>query len=189
MMMLGVYGLLFELYNPGSIFPGIVGFISLVLAFYSLHTLPINYAGLALIIFAVILFVLELKITSHGLLTVGGIVSLILGSLMLIQTNSALEVFSISWVVILAVVLCTVFFFVFAIGLGIKAQRRKPTTGVQGIIGERGTAIQDLHPEGQVKIHGEIWNATSIEGTIKKGSEVQVEGITNLTLNVRKVIS
>ena len=102
LFMLGVYGLMFELYNPGSIFPGIVGVISLILAFYSMHTLPINYAGLALIVFGIILFLLEIKIVSHGLLAIGGIVSLLLGSIMLIRTQSILEFVEISWFVIIS---------------------------------------------------------------------------------------
>jgi membrane-bound serine protease (ClpP class) len=102
LFMLGTYGLMFELYNPGSIFPGIVGVISLILAFYSMHTLPINYAGLALIIFGIVLFLLEIKIVSHGLLAVGGALSLFLGSIMLIRTSSVLEFVEISWFVIVA---------------------------------------------------------------------------------------
>jgi len=186
LMMLGIYGLLFELYNPGAILPGIVGFICLVLAFYSMHTLPINYAGLALILFAIVLFLLEIKIVSHGLLTIGGVISLALGSIMLIQTDSMLEFVSISWEVIVITILITVAFFGFAIGMGIKAQKRKPTTGVQGIIGEIGEVSQDLRPEGTVKVHGEIWNATSRDGNLKKGVKVKVESIVNLKLKVRK---
>ena len=185
LMMLGIYGLLFELYNPGSILPGIVGFISLVLAFYSLHTLPINYAGLALIIFAVILFILEIKIISHGLLTVGGVISLALGSIMLIQTEPGLEFISISWEVILISVIVTAGFFTFAIGMGIKAQQRKPATGIQGIIGENGEVMNDLKPDGQIKVHGEIWNAVSLEGNLKKGVRVTVVEVENLKLKVR----
>lgn len=132
LFMLGLYGLLFELYNPGLIFPGVVGVISLVLAFYTMSTLPINYAGLILIIFAIILFVLEIKIISHGLLTVGGIISLIIGSLMLINNESSLDVVSISWEVIALVTALTLLFFFVAIGMGIKAQKRKPITGSAG---------------------------------------------------------
>ncbi len=187
LMMLGIYGLLFELYNPGSIVPGIVGFISIVLAFYSLHTLPINYAGLALIVFAVILFILEVKIISHGLLTIGGILSLAIGSLMLIQTGPGMEFMTISWKVILLSVLLSAAFFIFVLGMGIKAQRRKPTTGIQGIIGEHGETINELEPAGQVKVHGELWNALSVEGTISKDTKVTVVGIENLTLKVKKL--
>jgi membrane-bound serine protease (ClpP class) len=185
-MMLGFYGLLFELYNPGAILPGIVGFMSLVLAFYSLHTLPVNYAGLSLIVFAIVLFVLELKLPSHGLLTAGGIASLLLGSVMLFRTGSGLDVVSLSWQVILAAVAVTSAFFIFAIGMGVRAQRRKPVTGAQGIIGETGETLSELDPDGRIKVHGEIWNATSLDGTIKKGSPVVVEQVENLRLKIRK---
>lgn len=184
--MLGIYGLLFELYNPGSIFPGVVGVISLILAFYSLHTLPINYAGLALIIFAVILFILEIKIVSHGLLTIGGIISLLLGSIMLVDSDSALEVVRVSWAVIVPTVVFTTLFFLFAIGMGIKAQRRKPSTGAEGLIDEVGETITELKPDGEIRVHGEIWNAVSTEGRIPKGSRVQVLGVDNLRLKVAR---
>lgn len=185
-MMLGMYGLLFELYNPGLIFPGIVGVICLVIAFYSLHTLPINYAGLALIIFAVVLFILDLKLPSHGLLTTGGIVSLLIGSLMLIRNETSFDVISISWAVIVVVVVFTAAFFLFAIGMGVRAQRRKPSTGIQGIVGEPGEAISDLNPDGQVKVHGEIWSATSVGGSIRRGTKIVTVEIDNLRLKVRK---
>ncbi len=186
LFMLGFYGLLFELYNPGSIFPGVVGVICLVLAFYTMQTLPINYAGLALIIFAIVLFVLEIKIVSHGILTVGGIISLIMGSIMLIDVDSSLEVVHISWQIIVAVVTLTVLFFMFAIGFGIKAQRRKPTTGAQGIIDETGETITEMDPEGQVKVHGEIWTAESLDGNLLKGTKIIVAEISNLKLKIRR---
>ena len=138
------------MYNPGSVLPGVVGAISIILAFYSMHTLPVNYAGLALIVVGIILFILELKITSYGLLTVAGALSLFLGSVMLIDTTSGLEIFHISWFVIVPSVLLSVLFFVLALGAGVAAQRRKPTTGAEGLIGESGIALQDLAPEGTV---------------------------------------
>jgi membrane-bound serine protease (ClpP class) len=183
--MLGIYGLLFELYNPGSVLPGVVGAISLILAFYSLHTLPVNYAGLALIIVGIILFLLEIKITSYGLLTVGGVISLLLGSIMLINSESALEFITISWSVIIPSVIVTALFFIFAIGMGIRAQQRKPATGIEGLVGEIGTALQDLTPAGQVRVHGEIWNATTAGEHVKAGSTVEVVSINNLQLTVR----
>ncbi len=186
LLMLGFYGLLFELYSPGSIFPGVIGVISLVLAFYSMHTLPINYAGLALIIFGIILFILEIKIVSHGLLTIGGVICLVLGSLMLIKTDSAFEVLHISWQIIAAVTILTFLFFTFVIGLGIKAQTRKPTTGKEGLLNEIGEAISDLDPSGQIKVHGEIWRAVSIEGKILKGSKIIIIEVSNLLLKIKK---
>jgi len=186
LFLLGIYGLMFELYNPGAILPGVVGVICMILAFYSLATLPVNYAGVALILFGILLFVLELKITSYGLLTVGGTICLVLGSIMLINTESSLEFISLSWSVIIPSVVFTVLFFAFAIGMGVRAQRRKPVTGVEGIIGEIGEAITDLNPDGHVRVHGELWSATSIEGKLKKGTHVVVEALENLRLTVKK---
>jgi membrane-bound serine protease (ClpP class) len=183
--LLGIYGLMFELYNPGSVLPGVVGVISLIIAFYSLHTLPINYAGLALIVFGIILFILEIKITSYGMLTVGGIVALALGSLMLIDSPSSLEFVTISLRVIIPAVLLTAAFFAFAIGMGVRAQRRKPTTGIEGMIGETGEAIGALTPNGQVRMHGEIWNAVSEGAEIPAGARVKVVAVDNLTLIVK----
>jgi membrane-bound serine protease (ClpP class) len=188
LLMLGIYGLFFELYSPGAIFPGVIGGICLIFAFYSMHTLPVNYAGLALIIFAIILFVLEIKIISHGVLSIGGVISLALGSMMLIEEESVLEAMAISMELIILVVLLTAAFFLFAISLGIKAQKKKPTTGQEGIVGESGSAFTTLNPEGKVKVHGEIWTAESEEGKIKKGETVLVTDITNLKLKVKKII-
>ncbi len=184
--LVGIYGLMFELYNPGTILPGVVGVISIIIALYSLHTMPINYAGLALIIFAIILFIAEIKVTSYGLLSVAGVLSLTLGSIMLIDSDSPLEIVRISWGVIVPAVVATTLFFLIIIGLGLKAQRRKPTTGSEGILGETGKAITMLNPAGRVRIHGEIWNATSEEGKIPSGSLIVVTGVTNLTIRVRK---
>ncbi len=189
LMMIGIYGLIFELSNPGSILPGIVGVICLVLAFYSLHTLPINYAGLGLIIFAVILFIAEIKIVSHGLLTAGGIISFVIGSLMLINTDVSTNFLNISLSVIITVTVLTALFFIFAIGKGIAAQRRKPTTGSEGLLGEIGLAISKFQPGsiGQITIRGEIWNAECHDCEIEIGVNVKVIGINELKLIVQKV--
>jgi len=186
LFMIGLYGLLFEIFNPGVIFPGVIGGICIILAFYSMHTLPINYAGLALIVFAIILFVLEIKVVSHGILSIGGVISLIIGSIMLINVESGLEVVMISWEVIALFVLLTILFFGFAITLGIKAQKRKPTTGVEGLIKETGEAITELNPEGEVRVHGEIWRAESTEGKIESKSIVEIVEVHNLKLKVKK---
>lgn len=187
LLMLGIYGLFFELYNPGAIFPGVVGGICLILAFYSMHSLPINYAGLALIIFGIVLFVLEIKIVSHGLLTIGGIVSLFLGSIMLIKENAFNEAMEISMALIILIVALTAIFFLFAISMGIRAQRKKPTTGQEGLIGETATAITNLNPFGEVSVHGEIWKAESLRGNIGEGEKIKVTGIENLLLKVDKI--
>jgi membrane-bound serine protease (ClpP class) len=185
-IMLGSAGLLLELYNPGSIFPGIVGVLSYILMFYSMHVLPINYAGLALIIFGIVLFLLEIKIVSHGMLAIGGAVSLFLGSIMLIRPSSELELAQISWFVIIATVAVSTFFFLFLLGLGLKVQRRKPTTGVEGLVGEIGEAYTPLEPEGTVRIHGEFWHAESSGGDVAKGERIRVTQIHNLKLRVER---
>ncbi|MGB5872425.1 MAG: NfeD family protein, partial [Bacteroidota bacterium] len=184
--LLGIYGLMFELYNPGNIFPGVVGVICLILAFYSLHTLPIDYAGLALIIVGIILLILEIKITSYGLLSIGGAVCLLLGSIMLISSESYLEFISISWGVIIPAVAFTVLFFVFAVGMGIRAQRKRPTTGLEGIIGEVGEVMSTLNPDGQVRVRGEIWSAICTGGKLKKGTRVVVVRVDGLHVTVEK---
>ncbi len=188
LLMIGLYGLLFELYNPGSIFPGVIGIISLILAFYALHTLPVNFAGIALIIVGIILFILETQIVSHGLLTMGGLISFVIGSLMLIRTESALEVFKVSYQIIIVLAVLTFLFFTFAIGLGLKAQKKKTQTGLEGMIGEIGYAITDLNPEGQVSVHGEIWNAFTLDNqTIEANSKIVVIEVQNLKLKVKKL--
>jgi membrane-bound serine protease (ClpP class) len=185
LLLLGIYGIIFELSNPGAILPGVVGVIFLILAFFAMQTLPINWAGLLLILFALVLFILEIKITSYGLLTIGGIVSMLLGSLMLFETPEPL--FRVSLAVIIPAVVATAAFFLFAVGLGLRAQRRKPTTGAQGIVGEVGVAIDRLDPEGQIKIHGEIWKATC-DSRVKPGDKVVVrEVLDGLVLRVEPV--
>jgi membrane-bound serine protease (ClpP class) len=186
LLLLGVYGLLFELYSPGAVLPGVVGAICLILAFYSVSTLPVNYAGLALIAVGIVLFLLEIKITSYGLLSIGGVIALFFGSIMLIETDSPLEFISISWSVIIPAIVCTGAFFLFAVGMGIRAQRMRPVTGVEGIVGTRGKTISVLNPEGQVMVRGEIWNATSTSGKLPTGTDVTVESIQNLRLFVRR---
>lgn len=187
LFLLGMYGLIFELYNPGSILPGIVGVIALILALYSMHTLPINYAGLALIIFAIILFLLEIKIVSHGLLAIGGVISLFLGSMMLIKSNSSLEMVKISWGVMIGATIVSALFFLFIVGFGIRAQRRKVVTGIEGLLGDTGEVTETLSPTGTVRVQGEIWNAESLGGPIDKGEKVRVKEMKNLKLFVERI--
>jgi membrane-bound serine protease (ClpP class) len=152
-----------------------------------MHVLPINYAGLALIIFGIILFLLEIKIVSHGMLATGGAVSLFLGSIMLIRPSSMLEFAEISWVVIVVTVAVSTFFFVFLLGLGLKAQRKKPTTGMEGLVGEIGETVTSLNPEGTIRVLGEFWQAESTSGMINKGERIRVVQIQDLKLKVEQV--
>ncbi len=185
LLIIGFYGLIFELSNPGSILPGVAGGICIILAFYALSTLPVNYAGVALIIFAIILFLAEIKITSHGLLAVGGTISMLLGSVLLINTSA--DYLRISWAVIIPAVVTTVLFFLFAVGMGLRAQRRKPTTGEKGMVGERGRATTAVGPAGgQVFVRGEYWRATSVEA-IPAGAAVEVVRANGLLVEVRRV--
>ena len=184
LLMLGGMGIFFELSNPGAILPGVVGGILLILAFYALQVLPVNYAGLALILFAIILFIAEIKVVSHGLLAVGGVISLFLGSLMLFRSPE--EYMTLSLSVIIPAVLVTSAFFIFAATMAIRARLRKPTTGMEGLIGEVGIASTPIAPEGKISIHGEFWDVVS-DQNIEKGDKVQVIGVTNLKLKVKKI--
>jgi membrane-bound serine protease (ClpP class) len=182
LMLLGFFGLIFELQNPGSIFPGVIGAISILLAFYALQLLPVNYAGLALIILALIMFLLEIKIPSGGLLTVGGVIAMVIGSIMFI--DSPLPFMRVSLSVMIPAIAFTVLFFLFAVGMGLRAQRRKVSTGTKGIIGEIGVAKTDIAPEGSVFVHGEHWNAASDE-KILAGSKIEVIAADGMTLKVK----
>jgi membrane-bound serine protease (ClpP class) len=184
LLMLGIYGIFFELSSPGAILPGVVGGIFLILAFYALQMLPVNYAGLALIFFAIILFIAEIKVVSHGLLAVGGVISLLLGSLMLFQSPG--EYMKISLSVIIPAVLVSAGFFIFAITKAVRARLTKPTTGMEGLVGEVGIASTMIAPEGKISIHGEFWNVIS-DQTVEKGEKVQVIGSANLKLKVKKI--
>ena len=182
LMLLGVFGIIFELQNPGAIFPGVIGVISLLLATFALQLLPVNYVGLALIALAIGLFLLETQITSAGLLTVGGVVSMLIGSIMLI--DSPLPFMKVSLKVIIPSVLFTAAFFLFAVGLGLRAQKAKVSTGTSGLVGESGIAKSDVHEKGSVFVHGEFWNACSDE-IIAEGSTVEVVSVEGMTLKVR----
>ena len=181
LMMLGTLGLIFELSTPGAILPGVIGGISLILAFFAFQSLPINFAGLLLVLFAIVLFIAEVTVTSHGVLAIGGIVSMALGSLMLYD---APEVgFRVSWRVMAPTVALTAGFFLFALTLGVRAFRRRPLLGVSGLVGQSGVARGALEPEGQVSVHGEIWRAVA-DRPLADGTRVTVVDVQGLTLKV-----
>ena len=182
LLLLGIYGLFFELQNPGMIFPGVVGGICLILGFYSLHVLPVNYAGLALIILSAVLFILEIYVTSQGLLTIGGIVALVFGSLILFESD--VPYLRVSWEVIMYAVIIIAGFVIFVLTLGLRAQFRKRATGSDGMVGEIGIAKTDVKEDGgTVYVHGEFWNAAS-EELIKSGQKVRVTGVEGMILKV-----
>jgi membrane-bound serine protease (ClpP class) len=177
---IGWMGLLLELYNPGTLVPGIVGGICLLLAFFAFQQLPINYAGLGLILFALILFILEVKIVSHGLLAIGGVVSMLLGSLLLI--DSPAPYLQISLVVIIATVAVVAGFFLFIIAFVIRAHRKKVTTGREGIMGAEG----EVRAGGMVFLQGELWRADCDE-PLKKGDRVRVVEVGQMRVKVEKI--
>jgi len=183
LMMIGMYGILFEIYSPGAIFPGVVGGISLILALYAFQTLPISYAGLALIFLGVIFFVLELKIVSHGALGIAGIISLVIGSIMLIDLPSS--VLSISYTTIIVVAALTGIFFFGVLSYAIKAQLSKVKTGREGLVGEEGVAQTDVFDKGKVFVQGEIWNGKSDE-PISQGEKVIITAVEGLIVKVKK---
>jgi membrane-bound serine protease (ClpP class) len=172
-LMLGFYGLLFELSNPGAILPGIAGGIFIILAFFALQTIPVNYAGLLLILFAFILFIAELKVTSHGLLAAGGIVSLLLGSLLLF--DSPVPYWRLSRTVLFPVVGTTAVAVAVALALAVRTHRKPVTTGWEGMVGLRGKAVEKIEPgrAGRVQVHGELWLAASDEA-IEPGDAIEV---------------
>lgn len=181
LLMIGFAGLYFELSHPGAIFPGVIGGIALVLAFFALQTLPVNYAGILLIILAIIFFIMEMKISSYGLLSVAGIVSLLLGSLMMFKDTG--PDMRLSLKVLLPTIILISGFFVFVAGLVFRAQMAKPTTGTKGLVGEIGMVKKALTPEGKVFVHGELWNAKA-EKAIDEGAKVRVVNVVNLMLEV-----
>lgn len=184
LMTIGTIGLLAELYNPGAILPGIVGAISLILAFYSFQSLPVNYAGVLLILLGIVFFILEATVTSFGLLAIGGVISMILGSLMLVKAEAPF--LQISWSVILPVVGMAAFFTLFIVGMGLRAMKPRPLTGREGMVGLIGVAKTALAPRGQVSVHGELWEAVS-EQPLQPGDQAEVTRVEGLKLYVKPV--
>lgn len=184
LLLLGAAGLYFEFSNPGAILPGVVGAICLILAFYALQFLPINYVGLLLILLALVLFIAEIKVVSHGILTIGGIIAMILGGIMLIDSPGPFLRISLPTIVLAA--LGTAAFFLLIVTAGVRALQGKPATGREGLLGEVGVARSRMAPEGQVFVHGELWQARCEEGA-EPGEAVRVTNIEGLRLTVEKV--
>jgi len=184
LLLIGLAGLYFELSTPGAILPGVIGGISLLLAFFGLSTLPVNYTGILLIIFGVILFIAEIKVMSHGILTVGGVISLIMGSLLLFDTTE--PALRISLQVLIPAVVVASAFFILVIWLAIKAQLRKHFSGGEAMLGTNAEAVTDIANEGKVFLEGEYWKATS-EKPIKKGAKVKILKIEGLNLSVEEI--
>ncbi|MBI2909083.1 MAG: nodulation protein NfeD [Chloroflexi bacterium] len=184
LLSLAMTGLFLELANPGAILPGIVGGISLLLALFSLGMLPVNYAGVLLIVLAFILFVAEVFVTSHGMLAIGGVASLTIGSLILMSSSA--PYFAIDRRLIAAVVLTISAFFVFVVGAIIRSHRRRASTGWEGLLGTRAKARTALNPEGFVFVEGERWDAISEDGAVEPGEEVIITKVDGLRLTVTR---
>jgi membrane-bound serine protease (ClpP class) len=184
LMMIGLAGLYFELSHPGAVLPGVVGGISIVLAFFAFQTIPVNYAGFLLIVLAIVFFIMEMKIASYGLLSVAGITSLLLGSLMLFDENGT--DMRLSWQVLVPTLMVVSGFFVVISGLVFKSHLSKPRTGATGLLGEIGVVKEPILQEGKVFVHGELWKAIS-KDPVEKGAKVRVIKVENLVLEVEPV--
>ena len=184
LLMIGLAGLYFELSHPGAVLPGVVGGICIILAFFAMQTIPVNYAGFLLILLALVFFIMEMKIASYGLLSIAGIISLLLGSLMLFESSGT--DMGLSWGVLLPTVIMVSGFFVVISGLVFKSHLSKPRTGARGLVGEIGVVKEALIPEGKVFVHGELWKAIS-KDPIETGAKVRVLNVVNLVLEVEVV--
>ncbi|MBI3598369.1 MAG: nodulation protein NfeD, partial [Nitrospirae bacterium] len=187
LMLLGTTGLIAELYSPGAIFPGVLGSICLILAFYSFQTLPVNGAGLLLIFLSIVLFIAEMMVPGFGVLAFGGVTALLIGSLMLFDTP--LPILRVSPTVLSATIIPIAIIFVFIVQAAWRAQRAVPITeeeNGEGLVGAVGVAQGNLTPTGTIKIHGELWQAETKE-QILAGEGVEVIKRTGLTLQVKKV--
>jgi len=185
LLVIGFYGIIFEIATPGVSVGGIIGVAGLVLAFVGMNSLPVNYTGLILMLLSFIFFVLEVKTPTHGILSVCGILALTIGSLILFKADPQFT--SLSKALIAAIVISTTALMVFVLPLIIKAQVRRASSGMESLADATGEAKTDLAPKGIVHVKGEEWYAESLEGTIKAGEKVKIRSIDGLVVKVEKV--
>lgn len=181
LMLIGIYGLFFEFSNPGFVLPGVAGAICLLLALYAFQLLPVNYAGLALILLGIAFITAEAFLPSFGALGVGGMIAFIAGSLMLIDTD--LPGYGIPWPMIAGISVASALFLIFVIGMALKSRRNPIVSGHEAMIGAIGEMLEDTSGEGMVRVHGELWSAHS-EQPLVQGQKVRVTGIDGLVLHV-----
>lgn len=186
LLMIGLAGLYFELSQPGAILPGVIGAIALILAFFALHTLPVNVAGILLILLSIVFFILELKVTSYGMLSIAGILSMVLGSMMLFK--GAPPQFQVAWRVLIPTVLLVSGFFITVVTLVVRAHVHPPHTGAEGLIGETGVVKLCRELEGKVLVHGELWQAR-FSAPVSVGDKVVVEAVDRLVVEVKPLKS
>ncbi len=185
LLLLGIYGLIYELATPGTVFPGVVGAILLILALVALETLQVNWAGVFLILLSVLFFIADIKLPGFGALTVGGIIAFVLGSLLLFP-QGRLPHLRLPWGTIFAAAGTTAAFFLFIVGAALRALKRKVVSGVEGLIGAVGIAQTDLNLEGLVHVQGEDWKARAAS-PISQGSQVRVVKLKGFTVYVEEV--
>jgi membrane-bound serine protease (ClpP class) len=181
--LLGFYGVLLEFYNPGSLVPGTIGIICLLLAGYSLQLLPVNYAGLALLLLGLGLMVAEALSPSFGILGIGGVAAFTFGGIILFDSD--LEAFQVAWPVILAIAVVSAGFIIVTISIALRIRHQSVTTGIEHMIGQHGIALENFDTEGEVRIGGEIWHAHTATPLVKD-DRVIVETVTGLSLTVVK---
>ena len=186
-LIMGLMGIFFEFSNPGGLVPGIVGAVCLILAGFGMSVLPIDFTGLALIVVGIILFVLEIKFQSYALLSIGGIICLFLGSIFLIDETPSVDVLYISWPVLITSIVIISAFFIFLIYYGMKAQFGKKKTGSESLVGLKGVAMEELSPNGRVRVNGEFWNAITEEDNIAAKTEIEVVAVNQFKLTVKAV--
>ncbi len=185
LFLIGLYGIYFELSNPGMVFPGVVGALALLLFAITAQVLPVSTIGMLLIVLALVMFMLEIKVVSFGMLTLGGIVSLLVGSLMLI--DGPIPELRVSWWLVVPTTVAISALCVVAVRLAVNAQRHPVGTGVEGLEGRLAAVTQTLDPDGKVFVHGEIWNASSTSGPIPIGSQVRIDRVDEMHLTVSRV--
>ncbi len=183
LLLLGIYGLIYELATPGAVFPGVLGAIFLILALVALETLEVNWGGLALILLSVIFFIADIKLPGYGALTIGGVIAFLIGSAFLFP-GARIPALRLPWRMIGTAAALTAGFFLFIVGFGIRALKRKVAMGVETLIGAEGTAKTDLKPDGLVHVQGEDWQARATV-PIRKGARVKVVKVEGLTVHVK----
>jgi membrane-bound serine protease (ClpP class) len=182
LLLLGIAGLYVEMSHPGMVFPAVVGALCLILFFFAASQLPISTVGVLLILLALVMFILEIKVVSYGMLTVGGAVCLVIGSTMLI--DGPIPELRVPPVIVIPTALLVALLCAFVVRLAVKAQRTRVFTGVEGLVGKIGTVTEELRPEGKVFVHGELWDARSTGGTVADGARVRVVRADDMMLTV-----
>ncbi len=181
LLLLGIYGLLFEFYNPGFLLPGVVGAICLLIALYALQLLPVNFAGVALLVVGIAFMIAEVFVPAYGSLGIGGIIAFVIGSVMMIDTE--VPGFILPWPVIAAVAFLSLLFVIFVVGMAMQTRKRPVVSGREEMVGARGEIVEDFTEEGWARVHGENWQVRSAV-PLKGGQKVRVTMIDGLVLDV-----